>query len=246
MHKLLSILTCSMLAITSSSISAETQNPITRSTSYIDSVSIHDVDKPLRIEFFNSGGYSGWFRVTFFDTAKGENVIYTSGNVALGQYVTFEVPSTAVMPEILVEGFSNTGILWDKYRTAFSFYIGESNAIYKFGSRYYFGMQSYGSTFYPSGGEYRPSMGVGVNGSLDQFSENAMDCVEMIYQSDNYGSSVAPAKQYDLKNHCQYPVNFNLYGNIDDKTVKVESNSTEYVIVPIGTTYNRYFSSRVH
>lgn len=135
---------------------AESAIEIKELTKNVSSISNNiKLDEPLHIEFFLQGGYSGWFKVGWEDKDTGQWVSYTSGNITVGFYHRQSVPEGTDKSSIRVEGYTNTGILWDKHRTIFNHTLAEST-LHKFEGRYYYGIKTWGTTFAPRSAEYNP------------------------------------------------------------------------------------------
>lgn len=129
-------------------INESTQNVHARSNSFT-------LNEPLYIEFFLQGGYTGWFTVSWTDKDTGNTVSHTSGNITVGFYHRQTVPKGTIKSSIRVEGYTNTGILWDKYRTIFNHTLYD-HTIFEFEKNYYYGIKTWGTTFSPRSAEYNP------------------------------------------------------------------------------------------
>lgn len=96
---------------------------LTRKVDFIPKKEI--LDKELHVEFFLQGGYTGWFKVGWTDKDTGKWIEYTSGNITVGFYYRRTIPKGTDKSTIRVEGYTNTGLLWDKHRTIFYHTLGE-------------------------------------------------------------------------------------------------------------------------
>lgn len=151
---------------------AEPSIEIKELTRNVNSISNNiKLDKPLHLEFFLEGGYSGWFRVGWNDKDTGQWVKYTSGDITIGFYHKQTVPKGTDKSTIRVEGYTNTGILWDKYRTIFNHTLGQ-RTIYRFEGSDYYGIKTWGTTFAPKNAEYNPNAGSDVT--------NPANCLKLV------------------------------------------------------------------
>lgn len=113
------------------------------------------LEEPLHIEFFLQGGYVGWFKVGWNDKDTGQWIQYTSANITVGFYHRRTVPKGTDKSTIRVEGYTNTGILWDRYRTIFNHTL-DQRTIYSFEGNNYYGIKTWGTTLSPRSAEYNP------------------------------------------------------------------------------------------
>lgn len=135
---------------------AEPSVEITESTRNVNLISNNIIlEESLEIEFYLQGGYTGWFRIGWNDKDTGKWVSYTSGNISLGFYHRQTVPKGTDKSTIRVEGYTNTGILWDKHKRIFNHTL-NNRTIYEFENKYYYGIKTWGTTLSPRHAEYNP------------------------------------------------------------------------------------------
>ncbi len=164
--------------------------------------------RPLILQFYNSGGYTAWFRVSWTENEDSEdayeNKKYTSNNIAAGSTYTLEVPKTADLSTVRIEGFTNTGLLWDKYRTIFDETFVNGVDVYTYMSRDYYAIKTWGTTFSPHWAPIVPTMGVeGFMGQIDPYASDIGLCTRF-----TIGSG-----EYVLNNYCKlWTVDFFMSG----------------------------------
>ncbi len=130
------------------------------------------LDRPLNIEFFLQGGYSGWFKIGWTDKDTGQWLEHTSKNITIGFYHKLTIPEGTDKSTIRVEGYTNTGIAWDKYKKIFNHTL-EKRTIYLFSGAYYYGIKTWGTTLSPRHAEYNPK-------GSDLDITNPSNCIKLV------------------------------------------------------------------
>ncbi len=202
---------------------------------------ITELERPLILQFKNEGGYTGWFRVSW-TTMEGEIDIHTSNNLSAGSTYTLEVPLSAYLNSVRVEGYTNTGVLWAKYKEIFNFTFENGVDVYTFKSRDYYAIKTWGTTYSPRWATFKPKMEID---GMDPYSDDPKECSIMtISNPDSYTGLINPARtQYNLINACRnYSVLFTLTGQSGRYERTVPPSTTSYVY---GGYYDHYWRTRV-
>lgn len=193
-------------------------------------------DKPIIVEFYNTGGYTANFEVNWVDSGTGEQKRSYFTNTPSGSYRRAEVPTSAVPSTIRAQGSTNTGILWDPRRKIFDEPV---NNVYSSRSRYSLGYKVWGSTFSPRWANYKPNLEIE---GMDPYSDDPYYCTRLTISNDPYNDLANPIRnQYEAWNVCQYGVVFVLTGASGEKRITVGSNKKEYVY---NGEYNKYYALR--
>lgn len=182
------------------------------------------LDKPLIVEFYNGGGFSAWFRVNWYDEEQFKIVSKRSNTFGSGHYVRYEIPAGTELNTVRVEGYSITGLVWAQNKQAFNHFLTDKH-LYDYRSRYYYAIQAKGTSLRPYGQEYKPAMGID---GMDPYSDNPYECTKVTTTDGLYGNLTSPAKQFELRNVCQYKVLFTLENKAGKKQYTVNANSTGY------------------
>ncbi len=158
---------------------------------------------PVKFYVKNEGGYSAWFRISWVYATTGKADKYDSHNLLIDQKWEYTLPFDAT--QITFEGYTNTGILWDKYRQIFSLKYDDFDpeSLYFLDGAITYGVKTFGTTFAPKYSAIRP------DGAIPHTAQQALvpptTCFSL-NPAEKTNSDTSNTYEYYYVNECAYNV----------------------------------------
>ena len=190
----------------------------------IPQITKHDKETryPFVFEGINKGGYTGWFRITWDDYPSGKSNKVESNSLSINQKWSYQVPAGA--KNIVVEAYTNTGVVWDKHKQAFKSTVHSNSDLYLRDNQ---GKKEFGYALAIFGTALHPKYNLEVLPRGEKTNFSAVIYPEYTPPptppcSEISDSIYASGLELKFQNSCEYAVNFSVLIEYDALVLKKE------------------------
>lgn len=162
---------------------------------------------PIKFYVKNEGGYTAWFRIRWVYASTGKADKYDSHNILIGRTWEYTLPFDAT--EITFEGFTNTGLLWDKYRQIFNLKYADLDRekLYFLDGAITYGVKTFGTTLSPRYEAIRPDGAIPYNAQQSFIPPTTcFSLKESIQAVSGLQDGISDRYEYEYVNDCAYNV----------------------------------------